>query len=78
MLRVGRLTSASPRKNSLGGRELLSGVALAIWRVPDDEADPAAIKSIVSERFEVDPATCDLEVDHFIDELEQARFLVTC
>lgn len=41
----------------------LSGVALAIWRLPDSEAQSAAIKAIVAERYEVDAPICDVEVD---------------
>ena len=56
--------------------QALSGVALAIWRLLDSEPDPAVIKSILAERYDVDAATCDAEVDAFIQELERAHLLV--
>lgn len=53
----------------------LKGVGLAIWGALDKTDDPETIKSMLTERYDVTPATCDHEVEGFLGALVEAGLL---
>lgn len=53
----------------------LRDVGLAIWGLLDRTGDLAQIKAELCARYDIAPATCDREVDHFVQGLIDAGLL---
>ena len=50
----------------------LRDTGLQIWRLLDETGDPAAIKALLHDRYEVPGERCDAEVETFLAALTEA------